>query len=80
MKKTIITEAEREILEHTLGIGRGGNRNHFVAGENHSDMPTIRSLIEKGFMFQSALPAFLSPKDMVFEVTAAGKAALKEAV
>lgn len=63
-----ITEREFEIMAHMLGIHpttmknskkkadkklpEEFYRNRFVAGENHSDMPILRSLEEKGFVAQ----------------------------
>lgn len=68
-----VTKEERDLLEHTLGVGMGGSRNHFVAGETHSDIVALRSLCAKGLMQEVAPPAFCPPTDIVFVATRAGR-------
>lgn len=64
-----LTEAERHVLVHTLTGGTGRvYRNHFVADDGHSDMPTLQSLTSKGLMVRRA--------SELFHATAAGAAAV----
>lgn len=50
------TKAEIDLMRHSLGLSQSAKpyRNYFAATPMHSDMPTIRSLISKGMMFQGA--------------------------
>ena len=68
------TVAEMEILRHMLGVGshirktEWGYRNYFNAGEDHSDMATLRRLEAKG------LAAKFAPE--YWHATEAGYAAI----
>lgn len=70
-----LTSAEIAILRHTLGmVGRRASyRNYFNAEEGHSDMPTLESLVAKGFMDRTRF--WHTPGDM-FRATEAGVNAL----
>lgn len=61
---------------HALGLNRGGivYRNLFVAGPGHSDMPTLESLVSKGYMMKETSPL---ASDFHFYVTREGKEALE---
>ena len=74
--ETTLSSSEREILEHTLGIGEGGDRNYFSAGPNHSDQPILDSLYEKGLMSFRKSP--FTKNDRVYHVTSAGRGILKK--
>lgn len=51
-------------------------RNHFVAGCDHDDWPTLQALCERGLMRVNRGPSELSGGGTVFAVTDAGLAAL----
>ena len=72
---TNITEAQRDILRHALGVGRGrtaGWRNHFVTGPGCTDYADCEALVAAGLMTKrSAGP--LSGGDPVYRVTDAGQ-------
>lgn len=69
---------ERELLVHATAWGSRWplHRNHFCAGKDHSDRPTLEALVARGLMVQHA-PTALSGGDDVFTATAIGIAALK---
>lgn len=72
-----ITEKQRDIMRHTLGVGRGGTgwRNHFVTGPGSDDYADCEALVAAGLMTKrSAGP--LSGGDPVYRVTDAGQDAL----
>lgn len=74
---TTITEKQRDILKHTLGVGRGraGWRNHFVTGPGSDDYADCEALVAAGLMRKrSGGP--LSGGDPVYSATEAGEAAL----
>lgn len=65
------TDAEMEILRHSLGLRSSTKayRNHFAASKGHADMKTLRSLVVKGLM----TVGHTSPSGMTFyHVTDAG--------
>lgn len=67
-----LTEAERDRMKHALGVGRGGNRNHYAAGGN--DVALWDGLVEKGFAYRRKRnPIFPEP---IYSVTDEGRAAL----
>jgi len=72
---TNITEAQREILRHALGVGRGrtaGWRNHFCTGPGSEDYDDCEALVAAGMMTKrSGGP--LSCGDPVYRVTDAGQ-------
>jgi DNA-binding PadR family transcriptional regulator len=76
----ILRPEERQIIEHSLGLGRAKEsyRNHFCAGDDHSDMPQINSLVQLGFM--RASHKINGGRDTIYVVTDAGKAALNKTV
>ncbi len=78
MPKITIRNADFAIMLHTLGLTdiyrEESYRNHFVAGKDHSDMPTLLRLCEVGMMREADPPRFLESGDRVFCVTDLGKA------
>jgi hypothetical protein len=63
------------LLQHTLGLNerrRESYRNHFVAGNGHSDMPHLEALERAGLMERRPSPRFLDAGDIVFAATDAG--------
>jgi len=72
-----LTEAERHLIEHSLGIAQAGReyRNHFVAEEGHADWADLLRLVERGLMVVRNYP--LAPDSFVFHVTDAGRSALR---
>ncbi|WP_313571043.1 hypothetical protein [Comamonas terrigena] len=65
------------LLLHTLGLRpdqRNGNRNHFVAGPGHDDIPDLEALESMGLMVRTRTPAFCDSSDIVFRATEAGRA------
>jgi len=70
---TNITEAQRDILRHALGVGRGraGWRNHFVTGPGSDDYSDCESLVAAGLMTKR-IGNPLSGGDPVYRVTDAG--------
>ena len=78
-----LTEREREIMLHTLGLDRPkvkeSYRNYFVADEGHSDLPVILELCARGLMEQRQTPGFIGEKDRVYAVTDYGRIALENA-
>lgn len=50
-----VTPGERAILAHSLGLTNSDKtyRNHFHAEPEHSDMPLLLSLIDKGLMYKN---------------------------
>lgn len=49
---TNITDKQRDILRHTLGVGRGriGWRNHFCTGPGSDDYADCEALVAAGLM------------------------------
>jgi hypothetical protein len=71
------TEYQIELLHHTLGLSeqrRESYRNHFVAGNGHSDMRHLEELEQAGLMERRRTPQFLPDGDVVFAATDAGRA------
>lgn len=71
---TTITEKQRDILRHALGVGRGrtGWRNHFCTGPGSDDYADCEALVAYGLMTKrSGGP--LSGGDPVYRVTQAGE-------
>lgn len=74
---TALTEKQRAIMKHTLGVGRGatGWRNHFVTGPGSDDYADCETLVAAGLMKKrSGGP--LSGGDPIYSVTDAGQDAL----
>lgn len=72
------TSYQIELLWHTLGLRsdrREPYRNHFVAGNGHSDMRHLESLEKAGLMERRRSPGFLDDSDVVFAATDAGREA-----
>lgn len=73
-----MTESQREIMRHTLGMSCGrspGWRNHFVTGPGSSGYDDCEALVAAGFMSRrSGGP--LSGGDPIYRVTDAGMDAL----
>jgi hypothetical protein len=70
------TPYQIQILQHTLGLSerrRDPYRNHFVAGERHSDMRHLEALEQAGLMERRRSPGFLADGDIVFAATDAGR-------
>lgn len=74
-----LTEAERHVIEHSLGISQTGKeyRNSFVAAPGHTDWPTLAGLVTRGLMTKRKYP--LAKDDFVFHVTEAGRAMIAAA-
>ena len=73
-----VSVPERDILRHSLGLGRGDReyRNHFVTGPGSTDYPHCEALVASGLMTKS--PGHpLSGGDPIYYVTEAGRAALR---
>ncbi len=72
---TNITEAQRDILRHALGVGRGrtaGWRNYFCTGPGSDNYDDCEALVAAGLMTKrSGGP--LSGGDPVYRVTDAGQ-------
>ena len=75
---TEITEKQREIMRHALGLNRGNRdcRNHFVTGPGSDDYTHCEELVAAGLMNKRA-GNMLSGGDDIYSVTDAGRAALK---
>lgn len=73
-----MTEAEREILNHALGLNRRESeyRNHFVTGPGSTDYPHCEALVAAGLMTKRE-GNVLSGGDDIYSVTDAGRAALR---
>lgn len=72
-----------ELLHHTLGLSernREPYRNHFVAGNGHSDMRHLEALERAGLMERRRSPSFLADGDIVFAATDAGREAAIDAL
>jgi hypothetical protein len=65
------------IVLHALGLDRDDivepYRNHFVAGDGHSDMPEILELVAMGMMEEFPTPKCFDSKDRLFSVTKTGR-------
>jgi hypothetical protein len=70
-----VTDEQRDIMRHALGIGRGQLRNHFVTGPGSTDYPHCEALVSAGLMWKRDGGA-LSGGDPVYHVTDEGRAAL----
>ncbi len=72
---TSISDKQRDILRHALGVGRGrtaGWRNHFCTGPGSDDYSDCEALVAAGLMTKrSGGP--LSGGDPVYRVTDAGQ-------
>jgi hypothetical protein len=71
-----VTQYQIELLHHTLGLNerrREPYRNHFVAGNGHSDMRHLEALERAGLMERRRAPAFLADGDVVFAATDTGR-------
>lgn len=67
-----LTEDERDLMNHALGIGRGENRNFYAAGG--ADISIWDGLVSKGLASRRR-PNPIFP-DPCFSVTEAGRLAL----
>ncbi len=74
----MMTEAQREIMRHTLGLNRRDSeyRNHFVTGPGSADYPHCEAMVAAGLM-EKRTGNVLSGGDDIYSVTDAGRAALK---
>jgi hypothetical protein len=83
---TTITDKQRDILRHALGVGRGqidrwgkqrsaGWRNHFVTGPGSDDYADCEALVAAGLMTKRG-GGPLSGGDPVYRVTDAGEEVL----
>ena len=72
-----MTEKQRDILRHALGLGRERNsyRNHFVTGPGSDDYDDCEALVAAGLMSKRG-GGPLSGGDPVYRVTDAGQDAL----
>jgi hypothetical protein len=70
-----ISEEQRDILRHALGLGRSAReyRNHFVTGPGSTDYPHCEALVSEGLMTRCEGHK-LSGGDPIYSVTEAGKA------
>lgn len=70
----VITEREREILEHALGLDRcrEAYRNRYTAARGSEDLLVCVALVGKGLLVEFAASDGL----VTFHVTDAGRAAL----
>lgn len=75
----IISQNHRHLLEHTLGGPDPTKwfRNHFLATDDHTDLPALIELESLGLMREVSAPSFC-PDCMVFVVTEKGKECLKK--
>lgn len=72
---TKLTQKHTDLLCHSLGINehqREPYRNHFLAGDGHSDKAALIELVETGFMTAQAAPQMWGV-GTVYVVTDAGK-------
>lgn len=76
----VLRPEERQIIEHSLGLSRSKEsyRNYFCAGDDHDDMPQIKSLVQLGFM--RASHKINDGTSTIYVVTDAGKAALDKTI
>jgi len=79
-----MTDEQRHILRHALGLNRGAEaaiegpyRNHFVTGPGSVDYPHCEALVEAGLMRKRAGDE-ISGGSPVYHVTPAGMQALKQ--
>ena len=74
----MMTNEQRDILRHALGLGRGSReyRNHFVTGPGTTDYPHCEALVTAGLMRRRDLNP-LSGGELLYSVTDAGRVALK---
>lgn len=73
-----VTDYQISLLHHTLGLSehrRESYRNHFVAGDGHSDMRHLEALERVGLMERRRSPGFLADGDIVFAATDTGREA-----
>ncbi len=77
---TTLTPAERAVMEHACAWTHKSRlyRNHFVAGDDHADWPTLQALCERGLMYVSHEPSEFVGGMTTFSVTDAGLTALAE--
>lgn len=75
-----MSDAERSIMEHAVAWRhrRRLYRNHFIAGPDHVDWPTLLALCEQRLMYVRREPSSDFGGMTVFAVTEAGKKALAE--
>lgn len=73
---TDITERQRSILAHSLGLDRAKKpyRNRFCTEEGSKDFDDCQALVERGFM-QKSKPVDWIP-DAIFIVTEKGRLAV----
>ena len=72
-----MTEKQRDILRHALGLGRERNsyRNHFVTGPGSDDYADCEALVAAGLMHRREGNP-LSGGDPIYSVTKAGPEAM----
>lgn len=75
-----MSENQRHILQHSLGLSSGRQyRNHFCTGPGSTDYDDCMALVEQGLMTRRAGNA-LSGGDDIFYVTEAGIAEAKAVI
>jgi hypothetical protein len=76
-----LTEAQRHILRHSLGLPEQGQtnmyRNHFVTGEGSLDHPDCMALVEAGLMIRRSGNPITGDMD-VFLVNDTGKQVVRQ--
>ncbi len=74
---TKLTEAERHLMEHALGIAQSGRayRNYYTCAPGSPDFERCRSLVERGMVADYGPVGSRSTR--LFYVTDAGEAALR---
>lgn len=72
-----ITDYQISIMRHTVGIGRGENRNFFGTGLATQDSIEFEKLVALG-LATSETPPTWSGDRVVYRLTAKGREALKK--
>lgn len=80
MAELALSAAQLHILQRALGLDRYGQgrsyRAHFVTGPRTDDWPRLRALVDLGMVVESRVS--WCGGDSVFEVTDAGRRAVRE--
>jgi hypothetical protein len=74
VKEADMTETQRELARHALGLGNGrvrSYRNHFVTGPGSTDHPHWLAMVEAGYATRRA-GSELTGGDDLFMLTNAG--------
>ncbi len=70
-KKVIsLTKTEIDIIKHSLGVGRGENRNYFCTSEGSLEYPSLEKMVKMGLMIKRKDPV---STDSMYHVTEKGK-------